>query len=1665
MNKNGPVRWLQFTLTFGLSLLFFSGCSKKEIKIYHPIEIRHTRFNSVRFDPSYYYDLDVTVDELSEQLSSMWSESGITHVYMKVYDPIHGAVYKTEYPMNTETDYGRLDLLKAMLTACHEREIKVYAWIPAFQHKEVWLKHPEWRVKGRTGEDYQPSAESFFLCVRNESFREWWLGFIRELLQEYPSIDGVDIGEPVVTWKEGEGCYCEECMTSFGSLNTRSNDDSFDLHRSEPMTELLARTSETVHAFGKMVSITIVESAEEEGDVFSCEQLRAVTGIDLNAILSSNEKPDILNVELIWQQMASVFKDTVLFTPEWTYRATRQILHQIRDRANLVVHVEITPFDSIGVSDQQFVRSILSALQAGAWGIDFYDSYQLDQRQLWSRMYETFEYVPEKKVLVFYDPEGENDARQLGVLLRHFKAETQLVALDGSLNFSTFPEADVIFYMGVAFRPDIPRNFIRYILNQDATVCWINHNLLELGDDFLQEKGFTIERIDESSQYDIIYRDKNFTKLDSLLHIVTVLNPNRCTIRATARSNEIVVPYAINSGDFWYFADVPTSYVTEGGRHIVFSDLLHNVLREDHQENHTALVRIEDINPESDPESLISIARYLHSNNVPFAVGVTPLYLDPSTNTAVSLSEQPELVKALRYCIANGGSLVLHGCTHQYRGQTTIDYEFWDGLSEQPLFEDSEEYIKERIFKGLEECRNNGLFPLAWETPHYAASLLDYRTVDQYFTTVYERRQTMNILGTDQLLPFYIPSDGGHAQMIPENLGYIPYDDPSAERIIEFAEKNMAIRDGFASFFFHPFVPIDVLKDIVNGIQALGYQFSDLRSVTNRVAVPGFITATRPQEITVDLHDQYHEEFYITHKGKRTRRNVTDEKLDESITRTVGAETGWIYISLCHDQKRPDIFRNIWSFASKLPVRIDHLWAEKPIQSTNTPVSPLILLDSDAEGNQKINQESYISVFDVLGVDYLTIPVEAFFEIPENTNLIIVPHSAAVKLNEQQMLFLIGALSRGMNLILEKDSELSRRIGLIPQGDKKAVNSVRDMYYPQVEIHWKQEDEYQIVDAPIEYVPYYYETVSEDPIVVGGEYGDGKYLYFACMFDPITSLGYGRFPYFGDLIQRQFELWPLIKKENLEVYFEPGDREDVSIEDLVKMWKNSGFRKIYVAGWHMYSEWTYDYERLIRLAHQNAMLVYLWLELPHVNQKFWDDHPDWRERTALDEDAFLVWRRLMALTDPECRGAVFRELSQHILKYDWDGVNLAELYYESDLGPEYPEFFTPMHRSVREPFKEQYGFDPILLFDEESSYFWKRNSSAWNYYLNYRKDLLVQLHAEFLQFLYLQKRQKRNNMEIVVTVIDDILSEKGKWTGTDTKGIIALQERWPFTFQIEDPGELWHMSPKRYQFLSDTYSPQIITGGLIVDVNIVPYRDFNKSSAPTIQQTGMELSQLISNALQKHNRVALYSESTLYMVDLPWMAYTMGRHAQEKTTAYEWDIDTPSTVTMQLDPDIHQDILLDDRVWAAYHQGKAIIPPGHHEIRSIKRIREIMNDLKSTTRLVDISGELLGCESIPQGITMSVESDIPNYITVNEKPRRILLDGNEYKVEVYQGIPGYSFRLPTGRHEVEIHTRSRGAFSLKNISLVTSVLIVFISLIAATILIFLYTRRFRAKNR
>ena len=82
-----------------------------------------------------------------------------------------------------------------------------------------------------------------------------------------------------------------------------------------------------------------------------------------------------------------------------------------------------------------------------------------------------------------------------------------------------------------------------------------------------------------------------------------------------------------------------------------------------------------------------------------------------------------------------------------------------------------------------------------------------------------------------QFFPYLIYKDVYGYKVIPENLGNIEpepfegYRSLYPEDLIRHAQKNLVVRDGVASFFYHTDLGTEYLRQVVEGLQHLGYTF------------------------------------------------------------------------------------------------------------------------------------------------------------------------------------------------------------------------------------------------------------------------------------------------------------------------------------------------------------------------------------------------------------------------------------------------------------------------------------------------------------------------------------------------------------------------------------------------------------------------------------------------------------------------------------------------------------------------------------------------------------------------------------------------------------------------------------------------------------------------
>ncbi|WP_164546467.1 DUF2334 domain-containing protein [Corynebacterium hylobatis] len=336
-------------------------------------------------------------------------------------------------------------------------------------------------------------------------------------------------------------------------------------------------------------------------------------------------------------------------------------------------------------------------------------------------------------------------------------------------------------------------------------------------------------------------------------------------------------PWAIRSGNITYVIDIPLDVIEENSHHLAYADLFYDLLAPETTPTQKAAVRFEDVGPEANPRALRRVADHLYERDIPFQVAVVPFHTsevpdtDPVRHYGVSLLDRPHVVKALKYMQERGGTLIQHGTSHQYgtihnpyQGATSgADYEFYRAkcsATEFPPFEfedcrqtswvrltgpvsrDSIEDHATRLERGRQLMIEAGLGdPDQFEVPHYGASPNAYEAIGDSYDYRYERVQYFPGLTTGihfdddaqpvtQIFPYRVHDVYG-TTILPENLGNVteemqnnhPARPPAF--LVDNAKRNLVVRESTASFFFHPYLPVEYLDELVTGITDLGYTF------------------------------------------------------------------------------------------------------------------------------------------------------------------------------------------------------------------------------------------------------------------------------------------------------------------------------------------------------------------------------------------------------------------------------------------------------------------------------------------------------------------------------------------------------------------------------------------------------------------------------------------------------------------------------------------------------------------------------------------------------------------------------------------------------------------------------------------------------------------------
>jgi uncharacterized protein YdaL len=462
---------------------------------------------------------------------------------------------------------------------------------------------------------------------------------------------------------------------------------------------------------------------------------------------------------------------------------------------------------------------------------------------------------------------GELYATAIGVLVSHFgawRASPVQRYQAGDLS-----RARAVIYIGSSFDEPLPPAFLNDVRSAARPVVWIADNIWQLssamGDKFAATYGFAPTSYAQGDYGQVVYKQTHLDRDRSnrLLMQFTGLDTGVAKVLAWVEAGSgRQLPWALRGAGLTYVAENPLAFIGPTDRYYAFCDLLFDVLAPNTPERHRALLRIEDVHPNTPPSSLLALADYLYAAEVPYSIALVPQYADPlgassgGTPSVRWLHDSPAVVDAIRYMLARGGNVVLHGYSHQYEreknpysGASIDDFEFfrahideqnnvvWDG----PVAEDSAQWAADRVQLALAEIARAGLpKPTIFEYPHYGGSVVDSYEIAKHFRVAFQRASYYGGIlsgspidyshSINMTFPFVVHDIFGW-KLIPENLGnYIPvgYNNHGTEGPTELqraAKAQHVVRDGVVSFFFHPIFDVSVLKQIVEAVRTEGYEF------------------------------------------------------------------------------------------------------------------------------------------------------------------------------------------------------------------------------------------------------------------------------------------------------------------------------------------------------------------------------------------------------------------------------------------------------------------------------------------------------------------------------------------------------------------------------------------------------------------------------------------------------------------------------------------------------------------------------------------------------------------------------------------------------------------------------------------------------------------------
>lgn len=480
------------------------------------------------------------------------------------------------------------------------------------------------------------------------------------------------------------------------------------------------------------------------------------------------------------------------------------------------------------------------------------------------------------KALIIYESElninsVENKVNYLNELLYVFNKNVEKIQID-EYKSGDMDSYNSVFVINI--ENDINnKQFLDDLSVYKNKIYWIGNKI----ENFLNEnKKYTVKYDSQNYSINELIYKKNSLIINSGYSYNIITTSKDAKVLAEMSDSYNTYPFIINEDNLYYISrwDLENSFI--------FEDSLNDFYNIKHFDKGKIFIRIEDVHPFRDTKQLREIADYLYSKDIPFMIAFIPTYVDSKTQAITTMDMKPEFIETIQYMQEKGGSIVLHGYTHQLGNEEISGegYEFWDIKNDTPVDEDIEPYVKNRVLSGLRLCIENKIYPLAYEAPHYAINIDGYKELKKYFSTYVGQYQNNNNNFATNSSPFTIKNSDTFNVLIPENLNYVDENDEfSVDKIKESFKKLSMVRGYTGGFFFHPYLDINYLKEIVEFLEDENVEFLDLKEEYNYVKVDDIRIISDDGEI----HCTYDESKAITKNKEKSKFEIAIQNINNIV--------------------------------------------------------------------------------------------------------------------------------------------------------------------------------------------------------------------------------------------------------------------------------------------------------------------------------------------------------------------------------------------------------------------------------------------------------------------------------------------------------------------------------------------------------------------------------------------------------------------------------------------------------------------------------------------------------------------------------------------------------------------------------------------------------------